>query len=679
MGARNRDGEGNPAYGLGMAEDITGQRSAEETIRKTNRELQIQAASQHEHIQRFERVFEMGPIGMCIVGPDLKLSKVNKAMCEISGYAGEELTGLKFEEITHPDDVEIDVELAGRLFRGEIPFYQIEKRYIPKDGSIRWGHLTATMVRDETGTPLYGLGMVKDIQERKVAEEAVARATRLFEEAEQIAGLGSWELVLDTGKVHCSDNACRIFGLNPGQQFYSRDDMSNTVHPDDRDIPLKGDERLLATGEPIQVEYRILPGGELRHIQVRARLEMRGGHPERIVGIARDITETRRLERQFLEAQRMEAIGGLASGVAHDFNNILTVITGYASLMRAQMREDPSLLVSLQAQSKAVDRAAALTRQLLAFSRKQRFEPRVLDLNAVIGELRKALLGAVGEHIELVTALASKGQIEADPAQLEQVIVNLVVNARHAMPGGGKLKIETEDVAVGTASTQALNGIERGDYVRLSVTDTGIGMDPDTAAHIFEPFFTTKEKGQGTGLGLAAVYGIVKQSQGAIAVESRLGSGTVFKIYLPHTSKEAVEPEAIDDRKATPEGVGKILLVEDDEALRTLVAQVLRKAGYTVIECADARDARQSLEREDSIDLVVTDVVMPGMSGPQFIEWARGYRPRMPVLYVSGYTGSELSARPLEKGSRLLEKPFTPNRLLRAVDEVLHGDGPAES
>ncbi len=375
-----RDGEGNPAYGLGMAEDITGQRSAEETIRKTNRELQIQAASQHEHIQRFERVFEMGPIGMCIVGPDLKLSKVNKAMCEISGYAGEELTGLKFEEITHPDDVEIDVELAGRLFRGEIPFYQIEKRYIRKDGSIRWGHLTATMVWDETGTPLYGLGMVKDIQERKVAEEAVARATRLFEEAEQIAGLGSWELVLDTGKVHCSDNACRIFGLNPGQQFYSRDDMSNTVHPDDRDIPLKGDERLLATGEPIQVEYRILPGGELRHIQVRARLEMRGGHPERIVGIARDITETRRLERQFLEAQRMEAIGGLASGVAHDFNNILTVITGYASLMRAQMREDPSLLVSLQAQSKAVDRAAALARQLLAFSRKQRFEPRVLDL-----------------------------------------------------------------------------------------------------------------------------------------------------------------------------------------------------------------------------------------------------------------------------------------------------------
>ncbi len=375
----------------------------------------------------------------------------------------------------------------------------------------------------------------------------------------------------------------------------------------------------------------------------------------------------------------MEAIGHLAGCVAHDFNKILTVVSGYASLMRVHIPEVPALRTSLQAQSRAVDRAAALTRQLLAFGRKQRFEPRVLDLNNVIGELRKVLLRTVGEDVDLMTGLASKGQVEADPAQLEQVIVNLVVNARHAMPGGGQLKIETEDVTVGTESTLALDDLKHGDYVRLSVTDTGIGMDSDTAAHIFEPFFTTKEKGKGTGLGLAAVYGIVKQSQGAITVESHPSSGTVFKIYLPHASQEAVEREDIDDLVAAAEGAEKILLIEDDEDLRALFAEVLRKAGYAAIECADARNARESLVREDSIDLVVTDVVMPGMGGPQFVKWARGVRPRMRVLYVSGYTGSELDARPLEKGSRLLEKPFTAARLLYAVNEALHGDRPAES
>ncbi len=401
-----QDEDGKPEYGLGMVEDISYQRYAEETIRRTNRELQIQTAAQHEQIQRFDRVFEMGPIGMCVVGPDLKFSRVNKSMCEFVGYTEEELTGLKVEEITHPDDVNIDVALAGQLFREQIPFYQIEKRYIRKDGSIRWGHLTASMVRDEAGTPLYGLGMVKDIHERKVAEEAASRVTRLFKEAEeisgfgswevdmetdrlycsaetqrmyrlsdkpsytrdevravlhpedrgipleayadvrktgeptlveyrlrfddgtirhlqvrsrlefeaeqpvrlvgvsmditekkrveesaqgaielfkeaeQIAGLGSWEADLDTGKLHCSEHARRIFGLDPDQPFYSPGDVSDTVHPDDRDIPLKGNERLLATGEPIQVEYRILPGGELRHVQVRAKLEMKGGQPK---------------------------------------------------------------------------------------------------------------------------------------------------------------------------------------------------------------------------------------------------------------------------------------------------------------------------------------------------------------------------------------------------------------
>ncbi len=374
----------------------------------------------------------------------------------------------------------------------------------------------------------------------------------------------------------------------------------------------------------------------------------------------------------------MEAIGRLAGVVAHDFNNILTVISGYASLMRERTTEDPTLRTTLEAQLRAVDRAAFLTRQLLAFSRKQRFEPRVLDINNVIGDLRKVLLRTVGEDVDLVTVLASKGRIEADSAQLEQVIVNLVVNARHAMPGGGKLKIETEDVTVGAKSTLAIDDTKRGGYVRLSVTDTGIGMDPDTVAHIFEPFFTTKEKGQGTGLGLAAVYGIVKQSQGTTTVDSHPGSGTVFKIYLPHTSQEAVEPEATDEWMEANEGVGKILLLEDDEDLRTLFAEVLLKAGYAVTEFADAEHARRSLKWQDLFDLVVTDVVMPGMSGPQFVKWIRGAHPRTRVLYMSGYAGNELSARPLEEGSRLLEKPFTPSRLLQAVDEALR-DRPAES
>ena len=672
-----RDGEGNPLYGLGMVEDISEQRSAEETIRQTNQELQIRAATEHEHIQRFDHVFEMGPIGVCIAGPDLKLSRVNKPMCDMTGYTEEELTGITFEQITHPDDVDTDVALAGQLFRGEIPFCQIEKRYIRKDGSICWVHLTASLVRDEDGVPLYGLAMVNDIHERKIAAEAVARATRLFEDAENIAGLGSWEMDLETGKSYLSDLACRIFGVEVRKPFHTSDDMRTQIHPEDLEVSQKAYESLLENGEPIQVEYRIRPGDELHFVQVRARLETINGQPHRIVGIVRDITEIRKLERHFLQAQRMEAVGTLAGGVAHDFNNILTVISGYASLMQQQLPEDSTLQTNLRAQSTAVDRAAALTRQLLTFSRKQRFEPRVVDLNDVIRELSVVLLRTVGEDVDLVTTLASKGQIEADPAQLEQVIVNLVVNARHAMSGGGKLKIETEDVTLGTKSALLLDDIKGGEYVRLSVTDTGIGMSPETAAQIFEPFFTTKEKGRGTGLGLAAVYGIIKQTKGAITVESDPGSGTVFKIYLPHTSTDAMKSGPIDSLKASPEGEGTIVLVEDDEDLRALFAKVLREAGYTVIDFADGQDALQC-GQEDSIDLVITDVVMPGMSGPQFVGRVRGSHPGLRVLYMSGYTGNELDARPLEKGDRLLEKPFAPKRLLQVVNEVLRGDRPAK-
>ena len=398
------------------------------------------------------------------------------------------------------------------------------------------------------------------------------------------------------------------------------------------------------------------------------------GHIVRAWGTQRDITAQRRLEEQIRQAVKVEAVGRLAGGIAHDFNNILTAILGTTQLLQRELGPDDPHYTDVEEIRLAAERAADLTRQLLAYSRRQVLAPRVLDLNAVVLSLDHMLRRLIGEDVALINALAPQvAAVRADPGQIEQVIVNLALNARDAMPGGGTLTMDTANVELDAAFARTHPGAVPGSYVRLRVRDSGTGMDAGTRAHMFEPFFTTKSVGKGTGLGLATVYGIVKQSGGYISVESEPGRGSVFTILLPRTSDtpDATASTALPDQPAR--GTETILLVEDEEAVRTLSDRVLSKLGYSVLPAQSGADALRVAERHRGpIDLVLTDVVMPGLSGRDLVRQLAAVRPGTKVLYISGYSDEAIARHGvLDPGTAFLQKPFTPDRLADKVREVI--------
>jgi two-component system, cell cycle sensor histidine kinase and response regulator CckA len=396
-------------------------------------------------------------------------------------------------------------------------------------------------------------------------------------------------------------------------------------------------------------------------------------HVEYYETIVRDVTEQRRLQAQLVQAQKMEAVGRLAGGIAHDFNNLLTVITSYGDLVLDDLSKDDPKRQDIEQILKAAEGAASLTRQLLAFSRQQVLEPRVVNLNDVVAGLEKMLRRVIGEDVDLATALAAGlGAVKADVGQLEQVLMNLAVNARDAMPTGGKLTIETGNVELDTDYTREHHAAAAGHFAMLAVTDTGIGMDEATKARIFEPFFTTKAPGKGTGLGLATVYGIVKQSGGFIWVYSEPGQGTSFKIYLPRVEQTA-ERRGVSPAAGVPRGVETVLLVEDAAPVRAVARQVLERQGYTVLEAPNGEAAlRIAEEHPGPVQLLVTDVVMPGLSGRQLADRLARLRPELKVLFTSGYTDDSIVRHGiLEAEIAYLQKPFTPDALARKVREVL--------
>jgi PAS domain S-box-containing protein len=421
--------------------------------------------------------------------------------------------------------------------------------------------------------------------------------------------------------------------------------------------------------------------GAVRWLQtVRRPIVGPEGRPEQVLGVATDITERKRLEAQLLQAQKIEAMGRLAGGVAHDFNNLLTVITSYTGLVLEQLPPTDALREDVGEIKKAADRAARLTSQLLAFSRKQIAQPRVLDLNVVIADLDKMLRRLISEDIEL-RIVTAPGQVfvQADPGQIEQVIVNLAVNARDAMPNGGRLQIEISSVAIGPEIGRRLFPPPPGDYALIAVSDTGTGMDADTMSHIFEPFFTTKPPDKGTGLGLSTVYGIVKQAAGDVRIQSQPGRGTRVRIYLPRIAAPEPAVESIDRPGAIKtKGRGTILLVEDDPSLCALAERVLAAVGYTVLSASSGPAALALSDRyQGQIDLVATDVVMPLMSGRALVERISARRPSAKVLYMSGYTDDDIVRRGIgATPSTFLQKPFTPEVLLQHVRDAL-GQRPA--
>jgi len=387
-----------------------------------------------------------------------------------------------------------------------------------------------------------------------------------------------------------------------------------------------------------------------------------------------DISARKQLEAQFLQSQKMEAVGRLAGGIAHDFNNLLTAITGYAELLLGDLDQSDPRRCDVAEIQKAADRAAMLTRQLLAFSRKQILEPQVLDLNTVVASMDKLLQRLIGEDIDLVTILdPALGHVKADPGQFEQVIMNLAVNARDAMPQGGKLTVEMANADLDVQYTRQHLAVPSGSYVMLAVSDTGCGMDAETQSHLFEPFFTTKEAGKGTGLGLSTVYGIITQSGGTIWVYSELGQGTTFKIYLPRVEAEVDRVDLYSPVADTPTESATILLVEDESMVRTLVRRILDQHGYTVLEAPRGGDAIAIAAQHDGpIHVLLTDVVMPEMSGHVLAEQLAALRPGIQVIYISGYTdGAIVRHGVLAADAIFLQKPFTPNDLVRKVYQVL--------
>ena len=443
---------------------------------------------------------------------------------------------------------------------------------------------------------------------------------------------------------------------------------------------LRDDREVMASGRPKFVPEEPVTNPHTKQTRwfqtIKLPLRLPGEEAVTMLGVATEITERKLLEEQLLQSQKMEAVGQLAGGVAHDFNNILTAIVGYSDLLAAELGDNAQQREDIEEIRKAARRAAALTRQLLSFSRKQVLEPRIVDVNGVVLNLDKMLRSLMSENIELETQLAEDlDAARVDPNQLEQVIMNLAINARDAMPDGGTVTIETANATLGEDYAAKHVSVIPGDYVMLAVTDTGCGMTEATKARIFEPFFTTKPAGRGTGLGLSTVYGIVKQSGGNIWLYSEPNKGTTFKIYLP-----AVDALPEDIGKAAPveaerQGSGTVLVVEDDEQLRRLTHRALAAQGYEVLEADRGRSALDAARRhEGPIDLLVTDLVMPDTNGPKLAETLRAARPGLRVLFMSGYPdGAIVHHGMLEAGVAYLAKPFTTEAITRKVREVLEG------
>jgi two-component system, cell cycle sensor histidine kinase and response regulator CckA len=539
-------------------------------------------------------------------------------------------------------------------------------------------HLHSTI--DLTGRALLGLVLLFDIyvifQQHEIHRFRVEMAHR--EELFRIISENAADLiaVVDTSgrRLYNSPSYEKLLG-------YSSEELTQTsayeqIHPDDRDKVRKAADEARSSGQGRSVEYRVRHknGQWLTLESTSSAVRDNKGNVQKLVIVNRDITERKQLQEQLYLSQKLEAVGRLSGGIAHDFNNLLGVIIGYSEALQGNMPPNDPFREAIDEIQKAGKRAAALTQQLLAFSRKQVLEAKVLDLKIVVLEVEKMLRRLIGEDIDLQLLLpAELGRIKADRGQIEQVLLNLAVNARDAMPQGGKLMIEAANAELGAADAKRFRYVTPGRYVMLRVSDTGCGMDAEVRSHIFEPFFTTKEKGKGTGLGLATVYGVIKQSGGYIWVDSEPQMGSTFRIYLPEVQESPSADTEEEGRVPQVFGPRTILLVEDEQSLRKLTRVTLRDAGYTVLEAGDANEALKiAAEATAPIDLLLTDVVMPGMSGRALADTLSPLRPQMRVLYMSGYTDGAVAAHGvLESGIRVLHKPFTREQLIRRVESVL--------
>jgi PAS domain S-box-containing protein len=642
--------------------DVTERYAAEESLRASE--------------ALFRGAFEDTNVATVLTDLGHRFVRANAAFARLFGYAPGEMVGMSVADITHPEDLAESYALRERLLAGE-PYFVQEKRYRHRDGRTLWAVTNVSLVRGAGGGPALYVGQVQDVTAQKQAEEGLRASEERFRLlVEAVRDHAIFMTDADGFVVTWNAGAERLYGYPAGEAVGLPVTRFHTPEELEAGEPAQRLARAAESGTHRAEAWRVRrDGGRFWAEVVTTALPGAGGRPRGFVVVARDMTERRRLEEQFRQAQKLEAVGRLAGGVAHDFNNLLTVINGYSDVVLSALPPGSPHRDALVAIHEAGGRAAALTSQLLAFSRKAIVEPKVLDLNEVIGQSARLLRRLVGEDVLLTTSLASNlHPVKADPTQLEQVVMNLAVNARDAMPRGGRLTVETRNLTLRAGEAEAYPDLPAGRYVQLAVSDTGCGMTDGVKARIFEPFFTTKEQGKGTGLGLAMVYGAVKTHGGHVSVYSEVGVGTTFKILLPATAESPTGSWAGEVRLA-PRGTETVLLAEDEESVRKFTRLTLETHGYAVLEGGSGGEAlAAAVAHGGPVHLLVTDVVMPGMGGRELAEALRARHPGLRVLYVSGYTDDAVVRHGIvEATDAFLQKPFSPLALARKVRAILDG------
>jgi PAS domain S-box-containing protein len=660
-----------------LAQERAARQRLEEALRHSEARFRLMAKSLTEMVLAYDM--------------DRRLTFVNAAAQSLTGYTASDLEHAQFICWVHPEDRERMLDYWDKLFEGH-SFHDEEYRLITKDGRVKWVIASWGPILDDTGKQVGVQGQEREVTDRHMAEEnlrfSAQRYQSLFEDSpfpmweEDFSGVKQYldELLakgvidlrhrLTTSRADLEECVRRVRVLDVNRaacQFYGVDTKEELLAGlanlfDDNAYENFREELLALVTQPVyraEFQTRTITGEE-RSVSMIVSREAAPEDWSRVVVTFIDITDRRKLEEQILQSQKLESLGRLAGGIAHDFNNLLMVISGYSDLLLNNLNNPDTLHRGLLEMRRAGERGAELTQQLLAFSRRQPTQPRAMDMNALIRESQDMLQRVIGEDIDLTFNLdPAAWTIRADRGQMHQVLMNLVVNGRQAMPEGGALTIETANTTFGDPPT---------DHLLLRIRDNGIGMDESTRSHAFEPFFTTKRSGKGTGLGLATVFGIVTQAGGHISLASEVGRGSSFSIYLPRMAGAAAAEATTPEKRAVPQSAGTVLVVEDQDEVRSLACTILRQGGFDVLDAADGDEALKLARRfSGSIRLMLTDVIMPGMNGKELAARMSTVRPAMRVVYMSGYT-DRIS---LDDNAVLLEKPFTAERLLARVREML--------
>ncbi len=661
-----RDADGEVSGVMGVAFDITESKRAEDELRRSE--------------ERFRAMIEHGSDIISLHSAHGIMLYQSPSIKRNLGYEQDELIGQQVFDYIHPEDLHQAKKEFKKVRSSSGIHDAFEIRFRHKDGTWRWFECIGNNQLDNSA-----VGQIifssRNITARKQFEERLRTSETSFRSVVESIDQGLLITDLQDNVIYANPRLTRLTGYSleeiqgkPAYQFLlPTKQLNGDLH--------NSKQRSLGAGGKSEHQIKRKDGNWFWAETNATPFRNGRGEITGTIGVITDITDRKQSERalreseeQLRQSQKLESVGQLAGGIAHDFNNMLTAINGYSDLILRKLRADDPLRHKVEEIKKAGERAGALTYQLLAFSRKQILQPKTLNINEVVFDVAKMLQRLIGEDIDLKIILDERlGQVKTDPGQITQVIMNLVVNARDAMPSGGKLTIETDNIELDETYSSQHIAVKPGRYVMLAVSDTGIGIDPETQKRIFEPFFTTKEVGRGTGMGLATVYGIVKQSGGNIWLYSEVGRGSTFKIYLPRvdTEAESLEEESLEIN--LPIGAEKILLVEDEDAVRRLTKEILEMCGYEVMVASNGEDAIKLCEEDGcDFDLLVTDVVMPHMGGRELVKRLATTHPSLRVLFVSGYTNNAIVHHGvLDKGTNFIQKPFTPEALAKKVRDVL--------